>query len=641
MSNDFTRGKSQVMFKFLPGSIFFKDGKWFKVSGLNLNKVDFDTSRVKDELTKFVATWNINNELKTSPYPIHEDTYFYGEIQSVNYELFPLVFECTYCKNVHEYWNIESIVKQNPSLSCEFCNKNSKLKQFPYVMIHDNGDLKSLKVTVNRDAKNFKDKYRGIKMKDTRSFKTSAWYNSSTNTSLGSLGSKRTDFPITPEMKAYMSGKHASDGDVFKPAIISIVNLKNDELKERQTNSEFPYIQLSALLRLKSISRKKFAENFEAQESTSLAKNMLSNANTESERQVILKILAEMGQEHLIQSSSARNEVENILNKFNIIVDEESIINDRFLNEYLYSVYENDGKSISDKLNEAAETEDYLQKDILTKAQKKLSLIGIEEALLLEKFPVLTISPGYTRRSSDRNTSILNPYKQHIQNKQRTVVPIMLSENEAIIFKLNPMRVLAWLNLNGMLDLSNQNLNMTEAELYLYLTSKISSFETSELAEYNLSLSLQKNEITISAMIFQLLHTVSHMMLNAGKSVIGLDVDSLAEYIFPSGLAFTTYVSKLQGGGMGNLIAAFENDLERWINTTYEHTQLCLYDPVCKDHQGACHACSYLKFSCQHFNRGISRILLTGGKLGGNEFIGFFNHEIEVEIERLQGGVTS
>src|SRR5699024_2958798 len=127
----------------------------------------------------------------------------------------------------------------------------------------------------------------------------------------------------------------------------------------------------------------------------------------------------------------------------------------------------------------------------------------------------------------------------------------------------------------------------------------------------------------------------------AGKSVIGLDVDSLAEYIFPSGLAFTTYVSKLQGGGMGNLIAAFENDLERWINTTYEHTQLCLYDPICKDHHAACHACSYLKFSWQHFNRGVSRILLIGGKLGKNNFVGFFNHEIEIELERLQGGVLS
>ncbi|WP_174316522.1 Zn-binding domain-containing protein [Exiguobacterium sp. JMULE1] len=144
----------------------------------------------------------------------------------------------------------------------------------------------------------------------------------------------------------------------------------------------------------------------------------------------------------------------------------------------------------------------------------------------------------------------------------------------------------------------------------------------------NLKLGEKMDEKMLSSVIFQLIHTLSHMMLNAGKSIIGLDVDSISEYIFPSSFSYAIYVSKIQGGGMGNLIAAFENDLNRWINASFEHAQLCLYDPVCKDHKAACHACSYLKFSCQHFNRGLSRTLLIGGIIEGKQIIGFLDSKV-------------
>ncbi|UTW70514.1 hypothetical protein KHA80_09130 [Anaerobacillus sp. HL2] len=45
--------------------------------------------------------------------------------------------------------------------------------------------------------------------------------------------------------------------------------------------------------------------------------------------------------------------------------------------------------------------------------------------------------------------------------------------------------------------------------------------------------------------------------MNAGKAIIGLDVDSMSEYIFPSALSFAIYVSKMQGGGMGALASSF------------------------------------------------------------------------------------
>jgi len=639
MSADFTRGRSQIMFKYLPGALFFNDGRYFKVSHLNMSKVNFDTSRVEDEIIKFISNWSKNNELKVSPFPRNSENYYFGEIQSVEYELFPLVLSCVYCGNVHEYWNIETLTKSNPSLTCTFCDKSAKLKQFPYVMVHDNGDLKSLRVTTNSGAKNFKEKYNGISMNDTRSFRTASWYNRKTNTNLGPLGSRRSDLPVVEGMNPFMSGKHAADGDVFKPAIINIVNLKNDELLSRQENEHFSFIQLGALLGLDLIEKDDFSKNFRNRDTENVLPELLSHLKNEKEKEILLKALGELGKTNLLNDNSIKPVIENMLSKNELVFDEEAIINDRLLHEYLFSVYESEAKSLENKIEEAIESNDFLQQDILKNSKRKLSLIGIDNAVLLEKFPVLTVSPGFTRRSANRKEAILNPYKQKIQNNVRTVVPVMLNENEAIIFKLDPLRILAWLNINGLLELPKHTFNKSEAEVFLYLTSKISNYDSSTLAEFNLLSCERQDSESISAMIFQLLHTLSHMMLNAGKSVIGLDVDSLAEYIFPSSLAYSIYVSKLQGGGMGNLIAAFENDLERWISTTHEHTQLCLYDPVCKDHKAACHACSYLKFSCQHFNRGVSRVLLIGGNLAESKLVGFFNNEVTIEMNRITGGV--
>lgn len=635
MYEDFTRGRSQVMFKYLPGAVFLHNSRYFKVNNLNLSKVAFDTSRIEDELIKFISKWPLNQklseEMSVSLFPKDPRKYYFGEVQEVEYELFPLVFKCKVCDNVHEYYEIESLKNDNPTLNCVFCNAKSSLKQFPYVMIHENGDLKGLKVA-NNGGSNFKQKYDGITMNDTRSFLTATWYNKKKNINLGSLGANITTLPITGDMKRFMSGKHASDGDVFKPAIINIVNLNNEELKERKNNSDFPYIQLAALLELDKVNREDFKENFKFQESNSFALNLLDAAQNEAEKELLLKLIAErMNQPQLLENKSLKVDIESILNSIEVQLDEELvelINNDRLLHEYLFSIYESEGKTVEDKIEEAIDSEDYLQKEILENVKSKFKILGIEKATLLEKFPVLTVSPGYTRKSPNRNEVILNPYKQKIQGSVQTVVPILLSENEAIIFKISPQRILNWLKINKFIEYNEKVYSKNEAELLLYFETKIGMYDPSELSEVSLKLNETLDEKMIAATVFQLLHTLSHMMLNAGKSIIGLDVDSISEYIFPSSFSYAIYVSKIQGGGMGNLIAAFENDLERWINASFDHTQLCLYDPVCKDHKAACHACSYLKFSCQHFNRGLSRTLLIGGIIGEKEIIGFFDSRV-------------
>lgn len=199
-------------------------------------------------------------------------------------------------------------------------------------------------------------------------------------------------------------------------------------------------------------------------------------------------------------------------------------------------------------------------------------------------------------------------------DKDKIVIPILRNENEAIVFKLDPLRVLAWLCINKFIDMpENKITSKEEAHAYLYKRLIFAQVPEDEIVRLKPIDYLEDKNVLSSIMVFRLIHTYMHVLLQSGKSLLGLDVDSMSEYIFPSSLAGAIYVSKLQGGGMGALIAAFDNDLARWLRNTYDRANTCLYDPVCSHHTGACHACVFLKFSCRHFNHCLSRNVLTGG----------------------------
>lgn len=632
--NVIKRGKSQVMFRYLPGSVFFEKKMWYKVDDLLLNKINEDTSHLLNQVRKFVESWSANAELQNNPFPKQDELYLFGEIEQVIYNIFPHVFRCEICNNVHEYRNIGDILKLNSELKCKFCNKGY-LVQYPYALIHANGDIQSIKVATNKGAKSWKDKYNGIKMNDTRRFTTASWYNSKTNVQLGSLGTKTTNLPLTKDMieqnNRILSGTHLSDGDIFYPAIRSIVNLKQEKHNERTRNQEFPFIQLAALLELRSINTKVFSENFKDSSTENPLLILLNNTKDEVQKEMLLQMIEENNLNEEINRKTFSEEVETYFSKD---FDFNSVINDRLLHEFVFSWYENEGKSLEDYIHESQNTNDHIQETTLIDAKKEIANLGFDTAKLLEKFPVVTMGIGYTRKTYERKKAVLNPFNKIINNKKMTVIPILKNENEAIIFKLNPLRVFAWLQYNNLIDKNIIPSGKEEAHAFLYEHLKLGERDVDELAQIDIEKINDETDFA-SILIFQLIHTQMHMLLNAGKSILGLDVDSISEYLFPSALAGAIYVSKLQGGGMGTLIAAFENDLARWLRNTYEKSQTCIYDPVCKGQQGACHACSYLKFSCQCFNRGVSRNLLIGGNIGNKPLVGFLTKEIDDHLKLL------
>lgn len=635
-TKEIKRGRSQIMFQYLPQSTFSENGYWFKVEELKVRQFVGQTNHLLKYVENFVSNWDANYDMDISLYPKLDDMYYFGEIEEVYFEMFPLVFHCKQCGNVHPYWNLQVVYTDNPQLRCEFC-RNGKLKQYPYVLLHNNGDIQPIRVATNPGKTTRKEKYDGITMKDTRSFRTATWYNFKTKHSLGDLGTKATSLPITKTMKVnrqqMMGGTHLSDGSVYYPALKSFVNLKHDTLLDRTKKDSFPYVQIGALLQSNLIDRQNFDKNFETKENDMFQKLLGENAGNEAFRNMVLEFAAK---ENINIAASDNNITSQVKKIFNEEVPIEKIIDDQSLHEFVFSWYENNGETLEDKIKEADGLNNYEQESVYREAKKIAQSLGLDTVMLLEKFPVIMMGIGYSRRSTDRKRSLLNPFRQKIEGKNKVLIPLLKNDNEAIIFKLNPYRVLAWLHLNQFLIVADAPTTKEEAQAFLYKKLVLSEIEDEKIAQYVPQEYKNNENILSSIMVFRLLHSYMHSLLQAGKTILGLDIDSLSEYLFTSSLSGAIYVSKLQGGGMGALVSAFDNDLARWLEGIYEKSNTCLYDPVCHQHSGACHACMYLKFSCSHFNHSLTRNLLIGGKVTDydeyKEVVGYFDPAVDLLI---------
>jgi hypothetical protein len=128
-------------------------------------------------------------------------------------------------------------------------------------------------------------------------------------------------------------------------------------------------------------------------------------------------------------------------------------------------------------------------------------------------------------------------------------------------------------------------------------------------------------------MVFGLLHTLSHLSVRQAALLCGLDRTSLSEYILPRAVSFALYCNHRFGATIGALTAMFEQSLCEWLHAVREMRR-CVYDPVCRDRTGNCHACTHLaETSCRFFNLNLSRAFLFSGRDSelGEIPIGYFD----------------
>lgn len=229
--------------------------------------------------------------------------------------------------------------------------------------------------------------------------------------------------------------------------------------------------------------------------------------------------------------------------------------------------------------------------------------LGLSRLLLVDEFPIVTATYGYTRGDYAPNSCNLRPFPPEAEHNSRYPVYIDQVQADALLLSLDSNRVCRWLERNGhVLNVPTGTDVLSARRAYIVQLFDGESFRST----------LDAGSPTIR-MVFGLLHTMSHMCIRQAAILCGLERNSLSEYLLPRTLCFAVYCNHHFGATIGALTALYQQSLNEWLSAVLE-TRHCVYDPVCREREGSCHACTHLaETSCRVFNLNLGRAFLFGG----------------------------
>ena len=251
--------------------------------------------------------------------------------------------------------------------------------------------------------------------------------------------------------------------------------------------------------------------------------------------------------------------------------------------------------------------------------------MGIQCLTLTTDFPMTLATFGFSRAAYEPNECSLNSFPADTDHQGKFPIFVDIVQADAIIVRLDAERVWRWLEKNGFssaLPLQATNADVAHRAHFVQLFNNI------PLRQH------LTNEEPEARMVFGLLHTMSHLFVRRASLLCGLDRTSLAEYVLPRALTFAVYCRHPHGATIGALASLFEQSLSEWLSQIFSDTRRCLYDPVCAQHGGNCHACTHLaETSCRFFNLNLGRSFLFGGPDDdlGNIQIGYFDPSLNQE----------
>jgi hypothetical protein len=243
------------------------------------------------------------------------------------------------------------------------------------------------------------------------------------------------------------------------------------------------------------------------------------------------------------------------------------------------------------------------------KEQQIARRMGVSSITLVPDYPIITATYGYSRTDYDPKKCRLNPFPPEQDHNGKFPIFVDEVQADAIVFGLDAERVYTWLERNGYPpELPTGSDPKLSLRAYF-----VQIFDNLRLGQTLLS------DRAPARLVFGLLHTLSHLCVRQAALLCGLDTTSLSEYVLSRTLRFAIYCNHRFGATIGALTALYEQSLAEWLNAV-SNARRCVYDPVCYDREGSCHACTHLaETSCRFFNLNLNRAFLFGGtdvKLG-------------------------
>ncbi|MGZ5528414.1 MAG: hypothetical protein ACXWJB_07080 [Limisphaerales bacterium] len=441
------------------------------------------------------------------------------------------------------------------------------------------------------------------------------------------------------------------DSRVYHTETVALVDIEPQALERWKDNSRFSDILLAASLRLPS---------YKPSHLQDLARTRANTGGLSPELRAMKDLLMQQGMpeanaDAVVQQAAQRAgadpwvQYETALAPYRTGVASRKWHSVRRTVEYVFVRDEPSSAAISlDQLiHEAHENGDSVAEQRLIEQRDVALQLGLVHLQIVQALPILLAGVGYSRYfpvpqpSDDENAQgpqvSLRPFPA-----QNGKVPIYAARNttEALLYELDPWRVAAFLSLNLKAEVPAAA-KLSDASLTAWLMEQSSRLADRGESHFALMKYETEEGLTVdpaSALMFGVLHTISHVLKATAHRYVGIDGDSLAEYLFPAHSAGLLYVSNHVEFTLGGIDSVFRANMLQWLGSARDHANRCSFDPVCSNAGGACLACLYPKFGCAHFNRTVSRAFLFGGKVNGfnNTITGFWSPFVAAEAQRLR-----
>ena len=236
------------------------------------------------------------------------------------------------------------------------------------------------------------------------------------------------------------------------------------------------------------------------------------------------------------------------------------------------------------------------------RARESARRLGLGSVTLATDFPITTATFGYSRADYQPDACRLNPFPAERDHGGKFPIFVDVVQADAILLRLDHDSVLRWMSANGFVPLlpRGEDPRVGARAYFVNRLDGVSLRQTIQAPEARL--------------VFGLLHTLSHLAVRRASLLCGLEGTSLSEYVLPRTLTCAIYCNHRFGATIGALSALFEQSLVEWL-AEIRSSRRCVYDPVCIERGGSCHACSHLaETSCRFFNLNLGRPFLFGGR---------------------------
>ena len=615
------RGKQQILFNFLPGKTFDHE------SGQAICRVTNFKAKEDARLNKRYVldrvAWLLNQwpeeRRRGFPDPYRQpNRYVLAIPTAVEAEIFPLLYECKNpaCRRVVSYQGIRQASTLNPDLHCQTCG--SGLRQIHHVLIHRCGHIRPF--IVPRCPRHGYD-HMWLDTRGSQKYTQFRWRCRLCNFQRPVIYGRCNDCNLNDRtMRPVVHRATAS----YYPQYRTLINLPGRDLTRILEDPERHWLAIAAYLRLFDHGPDNRLADLVAspqgqtadQESIATLERLIQNAPP-AMRAALQKQLDELSKSLSGLGGDRRSQ---LINQAKALITLQNDALEDAGRELLEFVRIDEGLQITtlSQLENKARREMPGRLPVYRVAYRDaMRDTGLADVRLIGDFPVTTVVVGYTRDQREADATVIRAFPRLRQDDPRTPLFVDTVETEALMFRLDPARVLRWLTLNGLTTGSLPDYS-DRASVRAWILNRMASIDPfQEIPE----------DEPITRAVYGLVHSFSHLVLRQAVIQSGFDRTSLSEYLFPRALSFVLYSNNRAKFTIGGLYTLFEQTLHEHLRAVMDKSEACVYDPVCMEEAGACHACMHVsEISCEHFNRNLSRKYLFGRiEADGSEFIGYWD----------------